>query len=152
MQRAQALADALLRERVPTPGVVSTDERLFRRACDHLQAHLHDAPELADLARELHTTERRLSTLFRQRLGLSVFDYTLELRLGHARQLLDTTTLQVQRVADLVGYQNAGDFTRAFRRRFGVTPGQFRQVATSASGDVGQDAGNEPMPATGLRA
>jgi AraC-like DNA-binding protein len=58
----------------------------------------------------------------------------------------------VQRVADLVGYQNAGDFTRAFRRRFGVTPGQFRQVAKGASGDASQDAGDEPVSATGLRA
>lgn len=152
MQRTQAMADSLLRASLPPPQAISGDEQLLRRACEHLQAHLRNAPDLAGLARELRTSERRLSTLFRQRLGLSVFDYAQELRLGHARQLLDTTALQVQRVADLVGYQNAGDFTRAFRRRFGVTPGQFRQVAKGASGDASQDAGDEPVPATGLRA
>lgn len=151
VQRAQAMADSLLRERWPASDALSADDRLFRHACEHLQAHLRDAPELAALAAALHTTERRLTTLFRRKLGMSVFDYALELRLGHARHLLDTTALQVQRVADLVGYQNAGDFTRAFRRRFGVTPVQFRQVTEKAPGGNRQPGGDEPMAAAGPR-
>jgi AraC-like DNA-binding protein len=38
-----------------------------------------------------------------------------------------TAGIPVQLIADRVGYRNAGDFTRAFRRHFGVTPRQYRR-------------------------
>ena len=59
-----------------------------------------------------------------------------ELRLETARHLLEGSTVQVQLIADRVGYRKPGDFTRAFRRRYGVTPREYRQARQGVRGDA----------------
>jgi CheY-like chemotaxis protein len=53
-------------------------------------------------------------------------------RLQFARELLESTALQVRQIADRVGYRNPGDFTRVFRRRCGLTPRGHRHRAESS--------------------
>ncbi len=60
---------------------------------------------------------------------MTVFEYFSELRLETARHLLEGSTMQIQGIAMHVGYRNAGDFTRAYRRRYGVSPLEHRGAA-----------------------
>lgn len=112
-----------------SPSLETADARaqLVFRASVFLREHLDRVLELEEIAVALKTTERHLNAVFRQRLGLSVYEFCLELRMATARQHLEQADFQIQRIATLVGYSNAGDFTRAFRRRFGMTPREFRQ-------------------------
>ncbi len=87
-----------------------------------------DWPGLAELARQVGTNEKRLTELFRQRFGMPVFEYLVELRLAKARHLLESSELAIKRIADHAGYSNASAFTRAFRRRFALGPKEYRQT------------------------
>lgn len=102
------------------------DDELLRTACEHLRQHLSSAPSVAELAAALRTSAFKLDGLFQKRLGLSVFEYSMELRLTVARQMLLETDAQIKRVAWTVGYANPGDLSRAFHRRFGLAPRAFR--------------------------
>jgi YesN/AraC family two-component response regulator len=104
------------------------EEQLFARALAILDRRMSDPPSLIELAAELGTNERKLTDIFRQRLGLTVFDYFSELRLETARHLLDGSGMKVQAIASHVGYRNAGDFTRAFRRHYGLSPRDYRHA------------------------
>lgn len=104
------------------------DEQLFAKALTLLEARMSDPPGLIELASELGTNERKLTDVFRRRVGLTVFDYFSELRLETARHLLESSGMRIQAIASHVGYLNAGDFTRAFRRHFGVTPRDYRKA------------------------
>ncbi|MBL8491220.1 MAG: response regulator [Rhodocyclaceae bacterium] len=115
----------------------SQDERCFRSALDILEQRLAFPPSLQDLARELGISDRKLTELFRDRVGMTATDYFSELRLETAKRLLAATDTQVQLVADRVGYRNPGDFTRAFRRRFGVGPREYRQATKKLADDGG---------------
>lgn len=101
---------------------------LFAKAVHLLEKRLADPPGLIDLAHELGTNERKLTQTFRRKAGMTVFDYYAELRLESARRLLEGSKLQIQLIADRVGYRNAGDFTRAYRRRYGVSPREYRRA------------------------
>ena len=101
--------------------------RIFQEAVSHLTRQLVDPPGLIELAHAVGTNERRLTQIFRQQVGMSAYEYLQQLRLERGRGLLRETDLQVQLISDQVGYRNAGDFTRAFRRHFGVTPRQYRR-------------------------
>jgi len=105
------------------------DRRLFNNAVAILNRQLTDAPSGAELAHGVGTNQQRLTRIFREQVGMSAYEYLMQLRLERGRGLLHDTDLQVQLIADKVGYRNAGDFTRAFRRHFGVTPRQYRQDA-----------------------
>ncbi len=101
-------------------------ERVLARARDRLLADLRTAPSLDALARHAGTNRTTLGALFRCHLGLSVFGYLREQRLQMARLLLSQTRLQVQEIADLVGYGHGRDLSNAFKLRFGHSPRVFR--------------------------
>jgi len=112
------------------------DDALYADALAILAESLAEPLGLVDLARRLATNERKLTGLFRRRLGLTVFDYFCELRLETARQLLSGSGLRVQAISAHVGYRNPGDFTRAFRRRYGMSPREFRRRCGEADGQA----------------
>lgn len=125
-ERLEALAASQALESISD--LTGRDDQLFSRVVAILQKRLAQPPTLADLTQELGVNERRLTELFRQRVGMTVFDYFAELRLETARRILEGSNLRVQVIAHRIGYSNAGDFTRAFRRRYGVSPREFRQA------------------------
>lgn len=102
------------------------DEQIFSQALSMLEKQMAKPPRLIDLARALGANERRLTEIFRKRVGMTVFDYFSEVRLETARHLLEASRMRIQTIASHVGYSNAGDFTRAFRRRYGISPRQHR--------------------------
>ncbi len=101
--------------------------RLVYRAIDILLDELADPPGLIELAHRAGTNQARLGRAFQTHLGMSTFEYLREQRLARAQELLVTTDRRIQQIAAAVGFQRAGDFATAFRRRFGLTPRAYRQ-------------------------
>jgi AraC-like DNA-binding protein len=90
---------------------------------------------LAMLARALAVSPRQLERACDE-IGLTTFAAHLRaVRLRNAAELLAHQPLTVTDVARLVGYRQPSHFVKAFRRRFGTTPGAFRDAArrTAAS-------------------
>ena len=86
---------------------------------------------LATLAHSLAVSPRQLERAYDE-IGLTTFAAHLRaVRLRNAAELLAHQPLTVTDVARLVGYRQPSHFVKAFRRRFGVTPGAFRDAARS---------------------
>ena len=79
------------------------------------------------LARQLHCSERHFSRLFREEFGVPFRARQIELRLQRARQLLAGSDAKIINVAYESGYRHLGLFNAMFKKRFGVTPGEWRQ-------------------------
>lgn len=118
----------------------SVDAVVFRAAQRLLLDNLADAPDLAGLARAVGTNRRQLNEAFRKHTGVTVFDYLREARMNEARRLLGETSLEVQAIANTLGYGNAANFSTAFRERFGLTPRQYRQTPSRADADAANPA------------
>ncbi|MFT3777159.1 MAG: helix-turn-helix transcriptional regulator [Ottowia sp.] len=87
--------------------------------------------DLAHVARLHHTTPRQLQRLFASQ-GTCFTDFLAEARMQRARALLASPAQRHRRVLDIAldcGFDNLSAFGRAFRRRFGITPGDARQAA-----------------------
>jgi AraC-like DNA-binding protein len=80
-----------------------------------------------DLARVTCCTPRHLSRIFYELVGMSFCDKRAEIRLGRARELLATSRSKVVEVAFESGYKSLSLFNQMFTRRFGVSPGKWRQ-------------------------
>ena len=86
--------------------------------------------DLVFIARLHHTTPRQIQRLFASQ-GTSFSDFLAEARMQHARTLLASPAQRHRRVLDIAldcGFDNLSAFGRAFRRRFGITPGDARQA------------------------
>lgn len=80
-----------------------------------------------ELAQITHCTPRHLSRVFFDLVGMSFRDKRAEIRLARARELLATTQSKVVEVAFESGYKSLSLFNRMFTRRFGISPGRWRQ-------------------------
>ena len=101
--------------------------QLVYQARDILLSDLRDPPDLSTLTRQVGTNHNKLTREFQQHLGMSVYTYLREQRLVRAQTLLASGDLQIQQIADQVGFKRVGDFGTAFKRRFGMTPREYRQ-------------------------
>lgn len=80
-----------------------------------------------ELARVTHCTPRHLSRVFSEVVGMPFRDKRAEIRLARARELLATSESKVVDVAFKSGYKSLSLFNRMFTRRFGISPGRWRQ-------------------------
>jgi AraC-like DNA-binding protein len=80
-----------------------------------------------ELARLCGCTPRHFNRLFRARFGTPTRVRQTELRLVKARHLLESSSTPVAQVAAECGYNSLGLFTSLFRRRFGMTPLEWRE-------------------------
>jgi DNA-binding response OmpR family regulator len=107
-------------ESEPDAVLVNAVKRLI---ADNLAA----LPGLAEIARSVGTYREKLSQVFREQTGMTVFGFIREERIRRGEELLKDTDIDVQDIALLIGFNNAGNFATAFRERMGVTPTAYRQ-------------------------
>jgi AraC family transcriptional activator of pyochelin receptor len=81
---------------------------------------------LEQIARQCGINRSKLSRGFRELYGTSVAEALAERRLEQARHALLVTDLPVGLIGYKSGYQNNASFTRAFGRRFGLSPSELR--------------------------
>lgn len=84
------------------------------------------------LSRACGLNRAKLTRGFRTMFNCSVADALAEKRLECARTMLLSTDLPVASVGYRCGYLNNASFTRAFTRRFGVAPSQYRAERLAA--------------------
>lgn len=81
---------------------------------------------LSNLAARSHLSERTLTRRFREETGTSPLQWLLRQRIDRAQELLETTTLAMDRIAEQSGLKNADSLRQHFSRRLGVSPGAYR--------------------------
>jgi transcriptional regulator GlxA family with amidase domain len=102
-------------------------DALIGRCQEWAAYHYAEAAPVASMVRLSGLAERTFARRFNAATGLSPLDYIHALRLEEAKQILETQDLPVEVVALEVGYQDNAFFGRLFRRRVGITPGQYRR-------------------------
>jgi AraC-like DNA-binding protein len=105
----------------------------IRQARNLLMASMEVPSDIAGLARSVGLNTFKLKQGFRQLFGLSPSALLREERLHTARRLIESGAMNVCEACVAVGYSNAGNFSRLFRRRFGLSPGNLRQIAQKAA-------------------
>jgi AraC family transcriptional regulator, transcriptional activator of the genes for pyochelin and ferripyochelin receptors len=109
-------------------------DRLYQ-AQSILQQEYLNPPSVIELAQQVGIDRIKLQQGFRQLFKTTPFGYLQNYRLDLARILLQDEELTVTTVANRVGYSNVSYFSRAFKRRFSVTPGQCRSGKLNGVGN-----------------
>ncbi|MCG6862142.1 MAG: helix-turn-helix domain-containing protein, partial [Chromatiaceae bacterium] len=72
-------------------------------------------------------TPRTFKRRFQAATGYTPIEYVQTLRIEEAKQLLEATDVQTDRIGAEVGYEDPASFRRLFKRITGVTPARYRQ-------------------------
>jgi len=102
------------------------DQDAFYALRDFLHQSFADDHSLRTLSKTFGLNEFKLKKGFKEIFGTTVFDYLHDLKMEHARRLLQDAGAYVNEVSGMVGYKNPNHFSTAFKRKFGINPTQYR--------------------------
>ena len=108
---------------------------LYRESCAIVLRHYRRPLTVAVVARTIASSPRQVQRAFEEAGGTSFSAFLREVRLHNAAALLAAQSLTVRQVAFLVGYRQPAHFAKAFRRRYGTTPAQFRDARSRSRRD-----------------
>lgn len=77
------------------------------------------------LASQVGVSGDYLTKIFREEMGLSLWDYLVQLRLNEAKSILTFSALSVNQVSAMCGFSSASYFNKAFKKAYGISPGHF---------------------------
>jgi transcriptional regulator GlxA family with amidase domain len=92
------------------------------------EANLHRQLSLDELAARALTSRRSFVRHFKAATGTTPHAWLLTQRLSRAEELLETTAMPIEQIADRVGYRNASVFREQFTARRGVAPRDYRRT------------------------
>jgi len=96
----------------------------------YIENHFTEKLRLPDLARRASWSVPHLCTEFRRFFGVPIIAYVQQLRMSQAAYLLRDHNRRIGEIAVQVGYPDPYTFSRMFKRRFAVSPRDFRQRST----------------------
>lgn len=102
-------------------------DSVIARCQTWIAEHYHEPAPVAAMVRLSGLAERSFKRRFQAATGMSPLEYVHTLRLEEAKQLLESTDHPIEAVANDVGYEDAGFFSRLFRRQVALTPAQYRK-------------------------
>lgn len=98
-----------------------------RRYVDGLRREFFEPGDIDRAAARLGLSRRRFTHLFREVAGASWSDFVAALRVDHACRLLRETSRSVMAITFECGYDDVSTFYRAFKRRTGLPPSEWRR-------------------------
>ena len=104
----------------------SADKGYLSQAVSYIEANYAQNLQVSQIADSLGLNRSYFCRLFTRQIGMSPQEYIVSYRLEQAEKLLVTTKLSQKEIARQVGYPDVYAFSRMFKRRYKISPGQFR--------------------------
>ncbi|MBR7098302.1 MAG: helix-turn-helix transcriptional regulator, partial [Clostridia bacterium] len=82
---------------------------------------------LADIADHLKINEQYLSKQFKKEVGVALYQYITNTRMDAAISLLTSSNYNMNQISEYVGYNDHQAFHALFKKRFGVTPSEYKK-------------------------
>lgn len=102
-------------------------DRPMNRCMEYLLEHYMDEISLESVATMFHFNPSYFSTLFKNTFELTFSDFLSQMRMQKAEKLLLCSNRKVKEIAAMTGYRDSNYFIRSFKKRYGVTPDEFRK-------------------------
>lgn len=101
-------------------------EKLARNVSDYIDKnYCNTGLKLETVSREFYVNIQYLCSIFKKYKKMTIGNYILEVRMEHAKQEFMNGTQNITGVAHHCGYEDAGYFSKCFKRHFGVSPKHY---------------------------
>lgn len=93
-----------------------------------IENNLESEQSLEELADEFHVSRYYLAHSYKQVTGYSIKNYRMLCRIAEARELLTNTSMSISAISEHVGFPDASNFSKYFRKKEGYTPSEYRKI------------------------
>lgn len=95
-------------------------------AIEYIKTSYHNGINVSDIATRLGVSRAYLNYVFQNELNTSIQQYLIGFRMNKAANLLVNTTLTIKEISSAIGYTDQLTFSKAFKKKFGVSPKTYR--------------------------
>jgi len=105
----------------------SGNDRLIRKVKEYAISDIGNAT-LQSIAEHVNINPIYLSRYFKEKTGMNFIDFIVKVKMEKAAELLKEKSIKILDISELVGYSNEKNFSRAFKKYYGVCPVDYRKI------------------------
>lgn len=109
----------------------SRKDAFIQQCLAYIDAHYAEDLSLESVAAVFHFNPSYFSSYFKSKLNVNFSQYITQVRLSRAKELLGQSSEKIYEVAGRLGYRDVKYFNRVFKKEFGITPEEYRDIARS---------------------
>ena len=111
-------------------------QKLYDNILIYIDSHLDDDLSLEALAATFYVSKYHISHIIKKNLGISLHQYILKKRLAMCRDALLSES-SISKTFHLYGFKDYSSFFRAFKKEFGISPKEYRDVHMALLNEIG---------------
>ena len=111
---------------------------LYEMTMDYIEEHLKENLDLNELSRIFHVSKYHISHVFKDETGISVHQYILKKRLDDCKSAIRSGD-KITSVYPVFGFRDYSAFYRAFRKEYGISPKEYREMLEKLEAMSGSD-------------
>ena len=100
----------------------------IRLACAYVEEHYKEPIKLEDVARVVNLNPSYFSALFTRKTGQSFNEYVSLYKIKKSCELLSGSNMNINEIADTLGFTDARYFSKLFRKKMGIKPTEYRRI------------------------
>ncbi len=101
---------------------------LVNKGLRYIKESVYEDVSLVTIAERLQIHPNYLSKIFKQVTDESFTDHVIRYKMNEAKKLLKSTNDKVYEISDKLGYKDVAHFTKLFKKHFGISPTEYRQL------------------------
>lgn len=113
-----------------TPKTTNPERSLYRLLLEHIDEHIEEDLSLERLAEQFYVSKYHISHLFKDKTGLSIHQYITKKRLALCKEAIQGQ-MNISEAFQMVGFGDYSSFYRAFKKEYGISPKDFRDMQIS---------------------
>ena len=117
------LIDSLNSAYYQTPSRIYTEE-----IKDYIRYHYFEIQSLDDIAEHLSLNKIYMERVFKQETGTSIWSYLNNIRMENAAYYVTQPELPIGEIDELLGIHSRQNFYLLFRKKYGISPAQYRKL------------------------
>ncbi len=100
-------------------------DKLVEQAKNYINDHYKEKLILTDIADHLNISTGHLSVTFKKITGITIVDYISNIKIDHAKLLLDTHQYLIYEISEELGFENPYYFSKVFKKITGISPREY---------------------------
>lgn len=124
-----ASLQSIVQNTIGVPANVVSESDLGEQMVNYINQHCFSYNfQISTIAEHFSISQPSMRKQFREYTGVGISDYVTNIKVDRAMQLLRDTDTNLQEIVTQIGNTDTSAFIRLFKKKTGVTPGQYRKT------------------------
>ena len=101
------------------------DGKVIYEILRYIDLNLTKIQDIQMISKELSYIKYYISHLFKEKLGITIYEYITERKIDLAKTMLEEGTYKMSEIAEKLNYESTQSFSKMFKRRTGISPSKY---------------------------